>query len=67
MTWHFMGPELPFEGCIDTDATNYNEEAIFSDNSCIYPAEYHDGYTYLSCITSGLEFTIFVARRFNGN
>ena len=39
MTWHFMGPELPFEGCIDTDATNYNEEAIFSDNSCIYPVE----------------------------
>ena len=39
MTWHFMGPELPFEGCMDTDATNYNEEAIFSDNSCVYPVK----------------------------
>ena len=39
MTWYFMGPELPFEGCMDTDATNFNEEAIFSDNSCVYPVK----------------------------
>ena len=24
MTWHFMGPELPFEGCMDTNSNNYN-------------------------------------------
>jgi len=37
ITWEFMGPELPFEGCMDEDATNYNQLAFFSDGSCIYP------------------------------
>ena len=37
ITWEFMGPELPFEGCMDMDATNYNPLALFSDGSCIYP------------------------------
>ena len=37
MDWDFMGPELPFEGCIDPEATNFDERAIFSDKSCIYP------------------------------
>ena len=36
LTWDFMGPELPVEGCMDTDATNYNPNALFSDNSCEY-------------------------------
>ena len=36
LTWDFMGPELPFEGCMDTDAINYNPNALFSDNSCEY-------------------------------
>ena len=37
ITWDFMGPELPFEGCMDEDATNYDQRAFFSDGSCIYP------------------------------
>ena len=36
LTWDFMGPELPFEGCMDTGAINYNPNALFSDNSCEY-------------------------------
>ena len=36
LTWDFMGPEFPFEGCIDIDAINYNPNALFSDNSCEY-------------------------------
>ena len=37
IAWDFMGPELPFEGCMDEDATNYDQRAFFSDGSCIYP------------------------------
>ena len=38
-TWHFMGSELPFEGCMDEDAKNYEQKALFSDGSCEYYVE----------------------------
>ena len=37
INWDFMGPELPFEGCMNVDATNYDPRALFSDGSCEYP------------------------------
>ncbi len=37
ISWYFSGPELPFEGCMDIDAINYDERNLFSDGSCIYP------------------------------
>ena len=39
ITWYFLGPELPFEGCMDEDAKNYEQRALFSDGSCEYYVE----------------------------
>ena len=38
-TWHFMGSEFPFEGCMDEGAKNYEQKALFSDGSCEYYVE----------------------------
>ena len=36
ISWYFWGPELPFEGCMDEDAKNFEQRALFSDGSCDY-------------------------------
>ena len=37
ITWEFIEPELPFEGCMDMDAINYDPRALFSEGICEYP------------------------------
>jgi hypothetical protein len=36
------GDDSSCTGCTDVDACNYNEDAIFEDGSCEYPAEFYN-------------------------
>lgn len=61
-TFSLSGDACPQGGCMDPEATNYNEQASFDDGSCVYP-EPCDGTLYALYINQGsflneISFTI---------
>ena len=38
MTWTYVSPSNPRVGCLDSNAENYDQHAIFSSGSCVYAA-----------------------------